>query len=209
MRESRSADILARIEEREKEPWEKTRGETPASYKAFRQYLEMPSPRRISDVVEALGKKPNYRQVFYKWAEKHFWYERASAYDINQQRVADEAELDAIREMRKRHVRDAVGAQRTALEALASINPTELDPNDIIKWLSEGQKMERLARGEPTEIQQQSISLLSLFEEAHDRLKERTASGNGDGDLEDVIDVEFQSGNGNGNNSSRDDGAMD
>ena len=59
--------------------------------------------------------------------------------------------------MSARHADYSLQIQEKAIEALNFINPEELKPNDLIKWLDIAVKIERLSRGVSTEnIKQES-----------------------------------------------------
>jgi len=57
------------------------------------------------------------------------------------------AHLEAIREMDARHIQIALMMQAKAMEALALLDPHDLSPADIVRFIKEGTKLERLARG--------------------------------------------------------------
>ena len=53
----------------------------------------------------------------------------------------------AILDMVDRHARLAVGFQQRIAQRLAEINPSELTPADMARWLEVAAKLERLSRG--------------------------------------------------------------
>ncbi len=53
--------------------------------------------------------------------------------------------------MARRHVKQAKALQFKAIERLANMDPSELGPQDVLRYLVEATKLERLALGEPTE----------------------------------------------------------
>jgi len=55
--------------------------------------------------------------------------------------------------MVERHTKEAMALQQKALERLKSLDPNELSTRDVLNYLMEAMKLERLSRGEPTEIQ--------------------------------------------------------
>jgi len=84
--------------------------------------------------------------------DKYNWLERARAYDDYLERKKREEKEKAILEMAERHARLAMAFQQRVAERLREINPSELSPSDMAKWLDVATKLERLSRGEPTEI---------------------------------------------------------
>jgi hypothetical protein len=57
--------------------------------------------------------------------------------------------------MAERHATMAMGLQRKALERLQKMPADELAASDVLRYLVEAAKLERLARGEPEEVQEQ------------------------------------------------------
>ncbi|KYD28563.1 hypothetical protein B4109_3026 [Geobacillus stearothermophilus] len=55
--------------------------------------------------------------------------------------------------MAERHAKQAMMFQNKILERMRSLDPRELSPNDLIRWFDIAVKVERLSRGESTEIQ--------------------------------------------------------
>jgi hypothetical protein len=53
----------------------------------------------------------------------------------------------AILDMVDRHARLAVAFQQRIAQRLAEINPSELTPADMARWLEVAAKLERLSRG--------------------------------------------------------------
>jgi hypothetical protein len=59
----------------------------------------------------------------------------------------------ARKEMADRHAKMAVLGQGTVLDAFRRIKAEDLTPSQAVRWLETLVKIERLSRGEPTEIQ--------------------------------------------------------
>jgi len=55
--------------------------------------------------------------------------------------------------MVERHTKEAMALQQKALKRLKSLDPNELSTRDVLNYLMEAMKLERLSRGEPTEVQ--------------------------------------------------------
>lgn len=88
---------------------------------------------------------------------KYNWVNRAAAYDDYIDRKKREEKEKAILDMAERHARLAMAFQQRVAERLREINPSELSPSDMAKWLDIATKLERLSRGEPTEIEKQEV----------------------------------------------------
>jgi head-tail adaptor len=98
------------------------------------------------------------------WSAKYKWVERAKAYDDYIERKKREEHEKAIMEMVERHARLAVAFQQRIAERLKAIDPNELSPTDLARWLDISSKLERISRGEPTEIGKQEVSLPPVIE---------------------------------------------
>ena len=66
--------------------------------------------------------------------------------------------------MAERHAKLAMAFQQRVAQRLQEIDPAELSPADMARWLDIATKLERLSRGEPTEIGKQEISLPTIVE---------------------------------------------
>jgi hypothetical protein len=58
----------------------------------------------------------------------------------------------------ERHVREARALQAKALERLRALRPEELGPADLLRYLVEAAKLERLALGEPDTEQRHELT---------------------------------------------------
>jgi hypothetical protein len=93
-----------------------------------------------------------------KWSRAFRWVERASAWDRHLDAEARQAREQARREMVERHVREARALQGKALERLRALCPEELGPADLLRFIIEAAKLERLALGEPDAVQRHELT---------------------------------------------------
>jgi len=143
-------------------PWERLPGETSKAYYAFTVYRDMGVRRSLRkavpivypDATEEDTKRydvstPPVRQMA-RWSSAWHWVDRCSAYDrwLENERLYERRE--AIRQMEHRHSQIAVRAQVRAIEALEALQLNDFTAADIIRFITEGAKLERLARGEAT-----------------------------------------------------------
>lgn len=143
-------------------PWDRQPGESPKAFYAFVLYRDLPpnerSLRRVADLLyghNPATRRPQHRHVpgqIKRWAERFAWVERAAAWDQERERIAREAEAEAIRAMRERHAKEAVALQERALARLRALDPSELSARDVLAYLIEAAKLERISRGEPETI---------------------------------------------------------
>jgi len=132
--------------------WERLPGESAKAYEAFCKYRDMPpGERSLREVARRLGKSET---LISRWSSRYRWVERVQAWDDEVDRKAREAHLRTVKEMRERHARYAVALQMKALDRLKQMDPDELEPLEVLKFIVEAAKLERLARGEPDTIQE-------------------------------------------------------
>ncbi len=153
------------------EVWERQPGESSKAYAVFCVYRDLGPERSLEKVVPKLGKR-RAKQVLERWSVKYGWVARVHAYDDYIERKKREEKEKAILEMAERHAREAMAIQQKALERLRDIDPSELSPFELIRWIEVAVKIERLSRGEPTEIGQQEVEaqVMSTYE---DKLAEK------------------------------------
>jgi hypothetical protein len=86
-----------------------------------------------------------WNQAFARWR----WRQRAEAWDEQERHQARLAHAQAREEMNRRHVQVGQAMQNKGLLALKSREPGELSPTHALRYLVEGTKLERSARGAP------------------------------------------------------------
>lgn len=146
--------------ERFPHPWEQMPNESRKAFRAFRAYCDLsPEKRSIPAVADLLG----YRTCDYRrrkglgpsqleaWSARFHWRERSKYSDVEREREFRESQAIARIEMAKRHVAVAMLLQAKAVQRLQKVDADALDEDRARRWLIEGVKMERLARGESDE----------------------------------------------------------
>jgi hypothetical protein len=134
------------------ELWERLKYESSKAYAAFCVYRDMGPDRSIVKAAEEPGTSPKVRQ-FKKWSSRNRWVQRAQAYDDEMERQLRARSEKARKEMAERHAKLAVLGQGTVLEAFRRIKAEDLTAGEAVRWLDTLVKIERLSRGEPTDIQ--------------------------------------------------------
>jgi len=139
-----------------KQAWDRQPGESSRAYAHFCLYRDMGVSRSLRTLEKVDGCTSGYRQLG-RWSSRWRWVERCEAYDDYleyQRRLQQEKER---REMSKRHAKMGMLAQSFAVRKLEKMaNRIEQDeehvsPADVARILDIGVKVERLARGEPTD----------------------------------------------------------
>lgn len=126
-------------------PWEQQEGEGSRAFAAFTVYLEMGGDRSLRAVGQKCTKSI---PLIKRWSAAHRWVDRAAAYDAELQRQAYAAANKKVKLMLDRHIRISLELQAIALEALAIIDPKDIDPKTLLSMLMTSTKMEREAREE-------------------------------------------------------------
>lgn len=134
------------------EIWERLPEESSKAYEAFCIYRDLGVDRSIEKTAKSRLKPGSYSWLR-NWSSKYNWVERARAYDDYLEREKRKEREKAILEMMDRHIKETMALQQKALERLKTLNPDELTPRDVLNYLLEAMKVERLSRGEPTESQ--------------------------------------------------------
>jgi hypothetical protein len=145
-----------------RDPWERQIEETDEAFKAFARYRDMEPKRSTTRLATEMGVSEN---LIHGWSSKHRWVGRVAEWDrekdrVEKDRVARAAQLSEIRAMQKRHVdiallMQALGATELKKRAtVATTQPTTtLETDEAQRVLEAGVKLERLTRGEPTDVQ--------------------------------------------------------
>ncbi len=134
------------------EIWERLPDESSKAYQAFCEYRDMGADRSIRKLAQARG-KPTSTKWLCHWSAKHNWVERARAYDDYLEQEKRKEQEKAILDMVERHTKEAMALQQKAIERLRALDPSELSPRDVLSYLMEAIRLERLSRGEPNEVQ--------------------------------------------------------
>ena len=129
--------------------FERLEHESSKAFEGFVAYRDMGITRSIREVAEKLGKS---RALLERWSSKYQWVDRARAYDDYMDKKAILENEKLRREMVKRHASASTMFQSKVVSRLNTFDPNELSPNDLIKWFEVSVKIERLSRGESTDI---------------------------------------------------------
>jgi len=141
-----------------KQPWERLDNESSKAYRAFCVYRDLGPDRSIDKAMAAVGQKN--RRTWGEWCSKYNWVERAAAYDSYLEAEKRKEKEREILDMARRHATLAMAFQEKVAKALQMIDPSDLSPRDLARWLEVATTLERLSRGEPTEIEKQIEPLI-------------------------------------------------
>jgi hypothetical protein len=141
-------------------PWEQQAGESTRAFGAFCVYRDLGPRRSLRAAAAAFYGRTSaaVERQLDKWSRAYHWVERTGAWDRNLDAEACKAQQEARREMVERHVKEARALQAKALERLRALIPEELGPADLLRYIIEAAKLERLALGEPDTVQRHELT---------------------------------------------------
>jgi len=150
--------------------WERQPGETPIQYMWFTRYMEgRLNGESMTTVCAKYAKKPGYARVMSNWSYPNQWTVRIEAYRDFLEQERQRQRLRDIQEMGERQARNGVLLQQYALAYLQS-HPDmgqSLTPEMAARYMETGARIERTARGAPTEIRAEA----DLPEETRKRME--------------------------------------
>jgi hypothetical protein len=134
--------------------WDRLPEETDRAWRAFEFYKRAGGLRTVAGTAKELGF--GSRRQCARYASRHDWKARARAWDARLSAAAEESALDEARAMGVRHVAAATAAvdltARWFDDLLAAPDRlAALKPADVARFLELGVRIERLARGLPTD----------------------------------------------------------
>jgi len=145
------------MSDEEKQSWDRQSGESSKAYAHFCLYRDMGFSRSLRALENLDGCTSGYRQLG-RWSSRWQWVERCQDYDDHlqyQDRLRQEKER---KDMLTRHGKIAVLGQSLVVKGIekliADVNQGRrcLSASDASRLLDVAVKIERLSRGEPTEI---------------------------------------------------------
>lgn len=131
--------------------WDRMPNERAKTYQRFEVYRDLGVGRTLARVAQECG--VSYATVQTN-AIDFAWRDRVDAWDREMERVRVIAHREAISDMKKRQVNESKALQQKAIERLKTMKPSELKPRDVLSFIAEAAKIERMALGQPTEIVQ-------------------------------------------------------
>lgn len=133
-------------------PWEQQPGESAKKYAAFQTYLMMGKDgedRSLRKVAQELNKSLTHIGTL---SSENNWVERVEAWDREQLRLKQKKYEAELAKMRDTHAKGGHLLFVKAMKRAAKINFDELSPQDTRYWMETGMKIERLSRGDTSEV---------------------------------------------------------
>lgn len=149
------------------ESWERQGGESVQAFEAFAVYRDLGSGRSVTKVARELDKS---RALVGRWSRQFAWVLRAAAYDREQDRLFLAEQAQARKEIARRHAKLAQAVQSKAVARLQALDPRELSPGELLRYIQVATEIERRAVGEapvagPVEDRDQDADVASLSDE--------------------------------------------
>ena len=144
------------MRDEEKHEWDRQPRETSRACELLCGYRDLGTERSLRKLKQGTNGAPNVNRLK-RLSTRWNWVERCERYDDyleQQDRLQQEKER---REMRKRHAKIAVLGQNIVVREMESLiakgqsGGSQLTPSDVARLMDVTVKVERLARGEPTD----------------------------------------------------------
>ncbi len=136
----------------ELQPWHQQPYETTTAYRAFVTYRDIePSLRSLSRVASELDKGIS---LIKRWSSRWNWVKRAQEWDAEEDKRLRLSRIEQKRKMDEEHLRIARSGRNKAVQALAKVDPDDLDFSQLTQWLDLWMRWERLIIGEPGTIEE-------------------------------------------------------
>jgi len=151
------------MRDEEKHEWDRLNGESSKAYAHFCLYRDMGqgrSLRKLAGDAKCISKIAQLQ----RWSSRWRWIERCQQYDDYQERMLRLQQEKERREMHKRHAQIALLGQNIAVKGLENLlgkvqtGDQQVAPGDLTRLLDTSVKVERLARGEPTDSHTVEVS---------------------------------------------------
>lgn len=127
--------------------WERQPSESAQAFEALNIYLSMGGERSLRKVAQKLSKSET---LIKRWSSTWNWQQRSRDYDNELKRKEFDEAQKQVKAMQKRQMQTAMLLQKKAVEALDKLNIEDLSPQEILRFISEGAKLERETRQQST-----------------------------------------------------------
>lgn len=129
--------------------WEQLPNESDKAYNAFLVYRDIGRTRSLPAAYRKhSGKDAKQANGQWNlWSDRFNWRERARAWDIEQDQIKTDAYSETVKRMFDRQIKVSLAFQQKVVERLESMQATDLDPKDMVRWFKAAVEIERIARG--------------------------------------------------------------
>jgi hypothetical protein len=154
-------------------PWERQADESPQAWEAFALYRDMGNDRSLSKVATSLEKSP---ELMGRWSSGHSWVARALAYDVWKDRATQALRESSQARLLEEHLSEGEKLRQAGIRLLDDrppegrrkkpTRPTSADVVRAAETVREGQHLQRLALGMPTNITKTQVEFQKAVDEA-------------------------------------------
>jgi hypothetical protein len=154
-------------------PWERQPKESPEAWEAFALYRDMGVERSTAKVGRALGKSTDLMD---RWSRNHSWVARCMAYDVYLDRQTALLRESTQAALLHEHLEEGAKLRKAGLRLLEDgpatrrskkpVPPSSADVVRAAETVKEGQHLQRLALGMPTNITKQQVEYQRAVDEA-------------------------------------------
>lgn len=134
--------------------WERQKSETTHQFNLFMRYKEekLELFGNMATLSKKMGRGSSFTKQLQKYSCRFRWTERINAYLDYLNRVEVDENEKARRNMVRRQAENGVAFQAKAMEILPTLSPNNVDADDVCRIIEVGTKLERTARGMPSDI---------------------------------------------------------
>jgi len=128
--------------------------ETTRHREAFNIYFDLGSERsirRLRDELQPMWHRVPTERTLFEWSRVLGWQYRIDDLEREAREVDNRVHIEAIKEMQERQAREGLLMQQRGAQHLSELPDEDMSTGDAIRAVVEGARLERLARGEPTE----------------------------------------------------------
>ena len=118
-------------------------GESAKAFAAFCVYRDQGSRRSLAAVGQSVAKSTT---LMARWSSQWSWVERAATWDAENGLKIAAAQQDNLVEMADRHGRIARALLGKVVAALVGLDPSAIEPHQIVRMFEAGVKVERDSR---------------------------------------------------------------
>lgn len=135
------------------DPWDRQEGEPAKWFNRFERYRLLGVKRTVEAVYrDETGQTGTSTGRWRDESSRWRWRERAEAWDTHQVALARKEEAEVLAQRRKAWIAQAQAIQGKGVQRLLTLDPDDLSFRDVLAAVTEGVKLELLARGEAQSI---------------------------------------------------------
>jgi hypothetical protein len=131
------------------QPWTRRPTETSRAYDAFMRFCDLGQRRTLRTLCEINRLS---KSTVASWQTNHDWIDRAKAYDEWLVRESALDQVEQVKDMRRRHAVVGSAAVEKGSKRIADVDVDRLTIREAVLLVDLGVRIERLARGEASEV---------------------------------------------------------